>query len=71
MSGTARDSLYPADGYIITNSHVVEEGDYLKVTLHDGTEYEATVKGKDYDSDVAVLKIEATGFDACCDRQQR
>lgn len=54
--------IISSDGYIITNSHVVEEGDYLKVTLHDGTEYEATVKGKDYDSDVAVLKIEATGL---------
>jgi serine protease Do len=51
-----------SDGYIVTNSHVVEEGDYVKVALHDGTEYDATVKGRDYDSDVAVLKIEATGL---------
>ena len=54
--------IISSDGYIITNSHVVEEGDYLTVTLNDGTEYDATVKGKDYDSDVAVLKIEATGL---------
>ncbi len=51
-----------SDGYIVTNSHVVEEGDYLKVVLSDGTEYDATVKGRDYDSDVAVLKIDATGL---------
>lgn len=54
--------IISSDGYIVTNSHVVEEGDYLQVVLNDGTEYDATVKGRDYDSDVAVLKIEATGL---------
>jgi len=49
-------------GYVVTNSHVVESGDYVKVVLSDGTEYDATVKGRDYDSDVAVLKIDATGL---------
>jgi serine protease Do len=51
-----------SDGYVVTNSHVVESGDYVKVVLSDGTEYDATVRGRDYDSDVAVLKINATGL---------
>ena len=51
-----------SDGYIVTNSHVVEAGDYVTVVLSDGTEYDATVQGRDYDSDVAVLKIDATGL---------
>jgi len=51
-----------SDGYIVTNSHVVESGDYVQVVLADGTEYEATIQGRDYDSDVAVLKIDATGL---------
>lgn len=51
-----------SDGYVVTNSHVVESGDYVKVVLSDGNEYDATVRGRDYDSDVAVLKINATGL---------
>ena len=54
--------IFSSDGLIVTNSHVIEDGAYIKVILHDGTQYDATVKGKDYDSDVAVLKIEATGL---------
>ncbi len=51
-----------ADGLILTNSHVIEDGQYITVVMSDGKTYEATVKGQDYDSDVAVLKIEAAGL---------
>ena len=55
------------DGYIITNYHVVEYADgtnnVAKVILHDGTEYEAQLVGKEEINDIAVLKIEATGLD--------
>ena len=44
--------------YIITNNHVVENADKIKVRLNDGREFTATVKGKDPQSDVAVIKID-------------
>ena len=52
------------DGYVITNAHVVEGASGITVTTHDGTEYAATVEGKDTTNDVAVLKVEATGLPA-------
>jgi len=55
------------DGYIITNNHVVSDGgsgvaDEITVTLHNKKVYKAKVIGKDPSSDIAVLKIEGTGF---------
>ena len=54
------------DGYIITNYHVIEyaeTGDLpITVILHDGTEYEARIVGKEDVNDIAVLKIEASGL---------
>ena len=47
------------DGYILTNNHVVENSDKIKVKLMDGREFEAEVIGADPDSDVAVVKIDA------------
>src|SRR5207244_713076 len=48
------------DGYILTNSHVVEGADTIMVKLKDGTEYEgAEIKGVDSQSDVAIIKINA------------
>ena len=52
------------DGYIVTNHHVISGASSVTVTLHDGTEYPATVVGSDSDYDVAVLKVEATGLTA-------
>lgn len=50
------------DGYIITNAHVVENALGLKVVLNDGTEYAAQIIGMDTKTDLAVIKIEATGL---------
>lgn len=48
------------DGYIVTNNHVIDNSDEIIVTLSgDKTEYPAKVIGKDADSDLAVIKIEA------------
>jgi serine protease Do len=48
------------DGYLITNNHVIDNSDEIIVTLSgDKTEYPAKVIGKDADSDLAVIKIEA------------
>jgi serine protease Do len=47
------------DGYILSNSHVVENADEIKVAFVDGREYAAKVVGKDPKTDIAVLKIDA------------
>jgi len=49
--------IVTADGYILTNNHVIEEADEIHVTLSTFEEYEATVVGRDPKSDVAVIKI--------------
>ncbi|MEG1993922.1 MAG: trypsin-like peptidase domain-containing protein, partial [Oscillospiraceae bacterium] len=48
-----------ADGYIITNAHVIDGADGFKVVLSNGEEYAGVVVGKDLDTDLAVIKIEA------------
>ncbi len=50
--------IITADGYIITNNHVVEGAEKLMVTLNNNKNYEATVVGRDPSSDIAVIKID-------------
>ena len=52
------------DGYILTNAHVVNNADEITVKLNDKREFKATVIGADARTDVALLKIEATGLPA-------
>ena len=52
--------IISADGYIITNNHVVEDGSDYKVVTSDGTEYTASLVATDSKSDIAVLKVDAT-----------
>ncbi len=56
--------IYTEDGYIVTNAHVVEGAKSVKVTLHNGDEYEAKIIGSYAANDVALLKIEAPGLQA-------
>src|SRR3982751_6559305 len=51
-----------ADGYIVTNNHVVENADELNVTLSNKKSYKAKVIGTDPAYDLAVIKIEASGL---------
>ena len=51
-----------AEGYIVTNNHVVENADRIVVTLHDGSEHEAQVLGTDPKTDLALIKIVADGL---------
>jgi serine protease Do len=51
--------IYDKQGHIITNNHVLEDAGTIKVRLWDGKEYDAKIVGKDPDTDVAVIKIEA------------
>ncbi len=54
--------IYSSDGYILTNYHVIESASSIKVTLYNGTSYDAQLIGYDESNDVAVLKIDATGL---------
>jgi serine protease Do len=48
-------------GYIVTNNHVVEGADSIKVILKDETEYDAEIVGRDSVTDIALIKVEAKG----------
>jgi serine protease Do len=45
------------DGYVVTNNHVVENATEIEVVMQDGTRYEATIKGRDPKTDLALLKV--------------
>lgn len=51
--------IISADGYIITNNHVVEDANSISVTLYDGKTYTAELVGTDSKTDIAVIKINA------------
>jgi serine protease Do len=53
--------IISADGYIVTNNHVVDGADEIKVKLSDGREFKGEVKGRDDKFDLALVKIEAKG----------
>lgn len=54
--------IVSADGYIITNNHVIENANSIKVTLSDNKSYNATLIGTDRDTDLALIKIEEKGL---------
>jgi serine protease Do len=54
--------IISADGYILTNHHVVDGADEVTVRLKDRAEYTAKIVGSDQQSDVALLKIDAKGL---------
>ncbi|MGB4116490.1 MAG: DegQ family serine endoprotease [Polaromonas sp.] len=63
--GVGSGFILTSDGYIMTNAHVVEGADEVIVTLTDNREYKAKIVGSpDKRTDVAVVKIEATGLPA-------
>jgi serine protease Do len=62
--GIGSGFILSADGYVMTNAHVVDGADELLVTLPDKREFKARVVGEDTRTDVAVVKIEATGLPA-------
>lgn len=51
-----------ADGYIVTNQHVVANANTVKVTLYNGDTYDASIIGSDQQYDIAVLKIDASAL---------
>jgi len=60
--GTGSGVIYSADGYIITNNHVVKNAETVTVTLNDNRKFTAEVVGTDEKVDLAVIKIEATNL---------
>jgi len=56
--------IISSDGYIVTNNHVVEGAQDITITLNDNREYTARVIGLDSSTDLALLKIDATGLPA-------
>ena len=62
--GVGSGFILTADGFVMTNAHVVEGADEVLVTLTDKREFKAKIIGTDKRSDVAVVKIEATGLPA-------
>ena len=60
--GSGSGFIISADGYILTNNHVVADANRVTVRLFDKREFDARVVGRDAATDVAVIKIEATGL---------
>src|SRR5690606_14965002 len=62
--GSGSGFIISRDGYVLTNNHVVESANRVTVTLTDNREFEAEVVGRDPNTDVAVLKIDAQDLPA-------
>ena len=61
QEGSGSGVIISAEGYILTNRHVVNGADYVVVTLYDGTNYQARKIGSDPENDLAVLKFDPAG----------
>ena len=64
QTGAGSGVIISEDGYIVTNNHVIDGAEKITVTTKDGTAYEAKLVGTDSETDVALLKVEATGLKA-------
>lgn len=63
-NGAGSGVVYSKDGYILTNNHVIEGASSIKVTMHNGDTYKASVVAADAQTDVAVIKVKADNLDA-------
>jgi serine protease Do len=64
QKGLGTGVIYRSDGYILTNNHVVGNADKIKVTLNDNRKFDGKVVGRDSFTDLALVKIDATGLKA-------
>ncbi len=62
--GQGSGVIIDSDGYIVTNYHVIEDAEEILVETYDNEEYTATIVGEDPSTDLAVLRIDATGLTA-------
>jgi len=63
-ASTGTGIILSSDGYILTNNHVIEDGNEFTVALYNGETYTATLVGTEPNNDVAVIKINATNLKA-------
>ncbi|MFM2057015.1 MAG: hypothetical protein RLY71_1400 [Pseudomonadota bacterium] len=63
-TGMGSAVIVSADGYLLTNNHVIEQADDIEIVLADGKRAHAKVIGTDPDSDLAVLKVDSTALPA-------
>ena len=56
--GTGSGVIVSADGYIITNAHVIDKAEKILITTNDNKEFEANLIGSDEQNDIALLKVE-------------
>lgn len=63
-SGSGSGVILTADGYIVTNNHVVQDADEITVKLNDNREFKARIIGTDKTTDLALIKIETEGLPA-------
>jgi serine protease Do len=64
QSGLGSGVIISGDGYIATNNHVIENADTVTVSLNDGREFTAKVVGRDPQTDIAVIKVDAKNLPA-------
>ena len=62
VKGAGSGVIISADGYIVTNNHVIEKADQIKITLNNKKTYDAELIGTDPTTDLALLKIEEAGL---------
>lgn len=62
VEGAGSGFIVTEDGYILTNNHVVGNASKINVTLSDGRKFKAEVVGKDPETDIALIKIDASGL---------
>ncbi len=60
--GSGSGVIINADGYIVTNNHVIEDADDIEVTLYDNRSFKATLVGTDPTTDLALLKVDETNL---------
>jgi Do/DeqQ family serine protease len=61
-AGSGSGVIVSSEGYIVTNNHVIEDASEIEVILNDNSKYSAKLVGSDPSTDIAVLKIEGSGF---------
>jgi S1-C subfamily serine protease len=64
MPASGSGFIISTDGFLVTNNHVIEQAEDIKVSLADGRTVNAELKGADPSTDIAVLKIDETGLKA-------